>query len=81
MFLFLHTVVSVAKSCLILCNPMDCSPPGTLSMEFSRLEYWSGLLFPPPGDLPDPRIETASPALAGRFNSNLCISKFQDLRW
>ena len=35
-------------------------------MGFSRQEYWSGLLFPPPGDLPDPGIETDSPAsLAG----------------
>ena len=41
-----------------------------LSMGFSRKEYWSGLLFPPLGDLPDPEIELASltsPALAGRF--------------
>ena len=30
-------------------------------MEFSRQEYWSGLLFPPPGDLPDPGIELTSP--------------------
>ena len=29
-------------------------------MGFSRQEYWSGLPFPPPGDLPDPGIETAS---------------------
>jgi len=37
-------------------------------MEFSRQEYWTGLPFPPPGDLPDPRIETtslASPIVAG----------------
>ena len=33
------------------------------SMEFSRQEYWSGLPFPSPGDLPDPRIEPKSPAL------------------
>ena len=38
-----------------------------LSMEFSRQEYWSGLPFPSPGDLPDPGIEPTSPALAGRF--------------
>ena len=38
-----------------------------LSMEFSRLEYWSGLLFPSSGDLLDPQIEPASPALAGEF--------------
>ena len=42
----------------------------SLSMGFSRQEYWSGLPFPPPGDLPNPGIEPASlmsPALAGRF--------------
>ena len=36
-------------------------------MGFSRQEYWSGLLCPPPGNLPDPGIESESPALAGRF--------------
>ena len=48
----------VAQSCLTLCDPMDCS----LSMGFSRQEYWSGLPFPPPGDLPDPGIGPRSPA-------------------
>ena len=41
-----------------------------LFMGFSRQEYWSGLPFPSPGDLPDPGIEASSlmsPALAGRF--------------
>ena len=40
-----------------------------LSTEFSRQEYWSGLLYPPPVDLPNPGIEltSLSPALAGRF--------------
>ena len=38
-----------------------CQAP--LSMEFSRQEYWSGLPFPPPGDLPDPGIEPGAPAL------------------
>ena len=36
------------------------APP---SMGFSRQEYWSGLPFPSPGDLPDPGIEPGSPAL------------------
>ena len=40
---------------------MDCEVP--LSMEFSRQEYWSGLPFHSPGDLPDPGIEPGSPAL------------------
>ena len=38
-----------------------CQAP--LSMGFSRQEYWSGLPFPPPGDLSDPGIEPESPAL------------------
>ena len=42
-----------------------CQAP--LSTEFSRQEYYSGLPFPPPGSLPDPEIEPASPALAGGF--------------
>ena len=33
------------------------------SVGFSRQEYWSGLLFPSPGDLPDPGIKPGSPAL------------------
>ena len=36
-------------------------------MGFPRQEYWSGLLFPSPGDFPDPGIELTSPVLAGRF--------------
>ena len=43
---------------------MDYSPPGSsLSMEFSRQEYWSGLPFPSPEDLPDPGIKPGSPEL------------------
>ena len=51
-------------------DSMDCSLPAPLSMEFSKQEYWTGLPFRTPGDLPHPGIETAtpmSPALAGRF--------------
>ena len=46
-----------------LCDPMDCNPPRSLFMRFSRQEYWSGWPCPPPGDLPNPGIEPASPAL------------------
>ena len=42
---------------LTLCDLMGCSPPGCLSMGFSRQEYWSGLTFPPLGDLPNPGIK------------------------
>ena len=46
-----------------LCHPMDGSLPGSGSLGFSRQEYWSGLPFPSPGDLPNPGIEPGSPAL------------------
>ena len=49
------------------------TPP---SMEFSRQEYWSGLPFPSPGDLPDPGIKSGSPALqADAFNLILTLFK------
>ena len=70
-------------TCLSLQNVCVCSimsdspqPPWIIahqalpSMEFSRQEYWNGLSFPTPGDLPDPGTEpvsVASPILAGRF--------------
>ena len=49
---------------------MDGSPPGSSVHGVSRQEYWSGLPFPSPGDLPDPEREPSSlvsPALAGGF--------------
>ena len=48
-----------------------------LSMGFSKQEHWSGLPFPPPGDLPNSEIKPASivsPALAGRFFTN-CVTR------
>ena len=36
------------QSCLTLCSPLDSSPPGPLSLGFSRPEHWSGLPFPSP---------------------------------
>ena len=53
----------VAKSCLTLCNPVDCSPPVSSVHGISQAKYWSGLPFPSPRDLPDPGIEPGSPAL------------------
>ena len=38
-------------------NLMNCSPPGSSIHGIFRQEYWSGLPFPSPGDLPDPGIE------------------------
>ena len=48
-------------------TPWTIARQAPLSMEFSKQEYWSGLPFPPQGDLPDPGIEPISPALAGGF--------------
>ena len=59
-----------AQSCLTLCDPMDCSPQAPLPIGFSSQVYWSGLLFPPPGDLPKLGIKPTSlmsPALATGF--------------
>ena len=46
---------------------MDCSLPGSSVLGFSRQDYWSGLPFPSPGNLPDPGIKPDSPTLAGVF--------------
>ena len=48
-------------------NPWTVASQAPLSMGFSRQEYRSGLPFPSPGDLQDPGIQPASPALAGGF--------------
>ena len=53
----------VAKSCLTLCDPMDCSLPGSCVHGILQARIWSGLPFPSPGDLPHPGIEHKSPAL------------------
>ena len=53
----------VAKSCLTLMTPWTVACQAPLSVGFSSQEYRSGLLFPSPGDLPDPGIEPGSPAL------------------
>ena len=52
----------VAQLCLALTNPWTVAHQAPLSMGFPRQEYWSGLSFPSPGDLPDPGIEPMSPA-------------------
>ena len=56
--------------CPTLCDPKDCSLPRSLSMAFLRHECCSGLLCPPPGDLPNPGTNPASfmpLAFAGSF--------------
>ena len=46
-----------------LCDPMDCSLPGSSVHGILQQEYWSGLPFPSPGDLPNPGIKPGSPTL------------------
>ena len=58
------------KSCLTLAAPWDCSLPISSVHGIPRQEYWSGLLFPFPGDLSNPRIELEplkSPVLVSGF--------------
>ena len=61
--LFSHSVTSDSV------NSWTIALQAPLSMGFPRPEYWSGLPFPSPGDLSDPRLEAASPAVAGGFFS------------
>ena len=61
---------SVTQSCLSLRGPMECASQAPLPVKLSMQEYWSRLSFPPPGNLPNPGMESASlasPALSGRF--------------
>ena len=50
-----------------MASPQTVAHQCTLSMVLPRQEYWSGLPLPSPGDLPEPGIKPASPALAGGF--------------
>ena len=65
-----HALCICAQLCPLFAPIGTVAHRTPLSMEFSRQEYWSGLPFPTPGDLPDPGIEPTSPvssALAGGF--------------
>ena len=64
---------SESASCLVVSDsvtPWTVACQASLSMEFSSQQYWSGLPFAPPGDMPDPGIEPMSPS------SPLAISRF-----
>ena len=79
--LFRAALFTIAKTCACVCaqslncvqlfaTPLTIAHQAPLYIQFSRQEYWSGLLFPTPGDLPGPRTKPsslASPALVGRF--------------
>ena len=66
MGLYDHSLIVKKWSCSVVSDsaiPWTVVSQASLSMGFSRQEYWSGLPFPSPGDLPDPGIEPSSPAL------------------
>ena len=72
LFLYAWTVIMFSRSVMSnsFVTPWTVANQLPRFMKFPRQEYWSGLSFPPPGDLPNPEIEPtslASPALAGRF--------------
>ena len=64
---------SVAKSCLTLCDPMDCSPPGFSVHGFPRQEHWSGSPFLSPGDIPNPGVNLQK-------YQKLTVEKLEDLK-
>ena len=55
--------VKLLSTVRLFATPWTVAHQASPSMEFSRHEYWSGLPFPSPGDLPDPGIEPGSPTL------------------
>ena len=77
-----HHTLSVEQvmcmlNCVRLCDPMDCSPPGSSIMEFPRQEHWNRLPFPPPRNRLGPGIESASlvSCIAGRFFTTAPLGK------
>ena len=64
-------------SCFVdsFATPWTVALQSLLSMGFPRKEYWSGLLFSSPGDLPHPRIEPLSPPLANEFFTTESLGK------
>ena len=58
----------IAQSCLTLCDPLDCSPPGSSVHGILQARILAWVAMPsPPGDLPDQGIKPGSPALQGDF--------------
>ena len=71
-------------SCIVVSDsatPWTIARQAPLSMGFSRQEYWRGLPFPSPGDLPQPGTKPVFPALAGKFFTTEPAGKLRrDLR-
>ena len=56
----MHAASKMLQSCPTLCDPVDCSLPGSSVHRIRQARYWCGSPCPPPGDLPDPGIEPES---------------------
>ena len=69
----------VARSRPTLCDPVDCSLQAPLSLGLSRQEYWRGLPFPSPGDLPHPGIKSAPPAPPALQADSLACATWEGL--
>ena len=68
--LYMYVCYKSLQSCWILCDPMDCIPPGSSVHGILQARILEWVACPPPGNLPDQGIELESlmsPALAGRF--------------
>ena len=73
-YMFLHMFLCVCAQSLshirLFLTPWTVARQASLFMKFSRQEYWSGLPFPTPGDLPYPGIKPQSLVSVGRFFTN-----------
>ena len=82
-FYSLNRACVCAQSCPLLASVWAVTRQAPVSLRFSRRERQSRLLFPPPGNLPDPGVQPASlvsPALAGRFfTSRVTRDREQDV--
>ena len=73
-----RSIINFPRCCVqFFATPWTVACQAPLSMEFSRQEYCCGWPFPSPGDLPNPGIEPASPALAGRFYTDWATREAQ----
>ena len=61
--------------CLTFCDPMDCNPPGFSVHGILQARILEWIAMPPPGDLPDPRIESMSPAAPALQVDSLPLSQ------
>ena len=75
LILCIYVCMRVLRRVQLLATPWTIAYQAPLSMGFSRQEYWSGLSFPPPGNLPNPGMEPAFPGLAGRVSTTVSPGK------